>query len=762
MLYAMDGGCADIVNYRDETISATYERILYEISLMNDAKEIIETTKKKLEDETFWVNSGLTLTALAIDLLAGTLGNVLAIASPAGDVVNLAKKFHGKIINDRGKIIDAITKGEKTLDILFSEDIIITLLKQVVTEIGRFGAILQLVDDLRDDVKHFQEFDDMRRTIQEQLIFLDQSATTYSEKIRELRKKKDLLIEYANVIDAYLDEHCMITGDQSSVGIRILADSASSLTKPNEKRPDFFTSQKSQKIKAQAVGIVKQAVLSTTLKAADKPKTDNSQNNEVLDQESVAFYQVASKTPDSVGPRLLSDALVGAMNQAGNVGQVARRSVQELLDLSGTDVNQFITNKIEERFGANIEELTQNPEGFLVQSLMKKVDGIEGAVGGFESVIGLYSDYQATTKIAATLFKTISGDLSATSALYTVFETIGVTGFVKKAVNERLLNPSAIGSIFSGPMISFASTALLIHQQGKNHKEVMAALQKIQESLDRIEADIKEIKKTLDEIKQELIDLKTITRKGFEDLSEQLTVLINVVKAGFQKVSEDNLKHFDITANLIDGLAELIIDEADRERERDFKVYESEFRQKYRLAIADRRFGPVDTKIGDSDFLVFFTDYASEIAYDDVASGVATRLNMSRASKQLRWPIEMLFGLLPTMWKAIEAEYLNLSFGKFPNPLVWVQGVKAFMEFIQHHTENIAEGLSQKWLLEFVAQGERIVREFELLITNLKEGRYLSHSVIAKIVLDVIRPVEKKYRLRSEYGKRSIHPAFLI
>jgi hypothetical protein len=93
MLYAMDGGCADIVNYRDETISATYERILYEISLMNDAKEIIETTKKKLEDETFWVNSGLTLTALAIDLLAGTLGNVLAIASPAGDVVNLAKKI---------------------------------------------------------------------------------------------------------------------------------------------------------------------------------------------------------------------------------------------------------------------------------------------------------------------------------------------------------------------------------------------------------------------------------------------------------------------------------------------------------------------------------------------------------------------------------------------------------------------------------------------------------------------------------------------
>ena len=202
--------CDALVKYRDEILILKYDKIAKDYSVKKDNLNWIIAMKQEAKDESKWAASNSVGILKYINTICNGIQNAFAIASPQGNILNLAKKIHDvDQIKRKEKYFNTFSKSIENIENLMAEDIEQELIKgALVKETGTIGAIYSFFDDAKKDLKDIKDWKQLRIDVNNQLLMFEKSIIVYQEKYDSELKKLDQINRYNNYIAEYLNEYC--------------------------------------------------------------------------------------------------------------------------------------------------------------------------------------------------------------------------------------------------------------------------------------------------------------------------------------------------------------------------------------------------------------------------------------------------------------------------------------------------------------------------------------------------------------------------
>jgi len=203
--------CQELIEYRDNELVVLYDKAVSAYQLNAEALKDIEKYRKELQDDNSWAASNTVALVVTVKLLCDAFNDIMAIGSPQGKVLGLARQFHGKAIsNNSVKFFDALGKGKNNLSLLISENVEYEMFKMALSELGQVGNATAFFLNLRDNVESLDDHQNLRKELRLQLLQFDKASAAYSSKLNETFEKVDLLNEYKEYIDEYLNQNCSL------------------------------------------------------------------------------------------------------------------------------------------------------------------------------------------------------------------------------------------------------------------------------------------------------------------------------------------------------------------------------------------------------------------------------------------------------------------------------------------------------------------------------------------------------------------------
>lgn len=201
--------CQELIEYRDNELVVLYDKAVGAYQLNAEALKDIKKYREELEDDNSWAGSNTVGLVATLKLLCDAFNDIMAIGSPQGKVMNLARQFHGKTINNNSvKFFNALGKGKNTLSHLISENVEYEMFKTALSELGQIGNATAFFLNLRDNVESLDDYQNLRKELKVQLQQFDKASAAYSIKLNETFEKVDLLNQYKEYIDEYLNKNC--------------------------------------------------------------------------------------------------------------------------------------------------------------------------------------------------------------------------------------------------------------------------------------------------------------------------------------------------------------------------------------------------------------------------------------------------------------------------------------------------------------------------------------------------------------------------
>lgn len=204
--------CEELIKYRDNDLVSIFDKTTKSYLINEYALKDIQKYRQKLEDDNIWVASNGAALVATIKLLCDAFNDIMAVGSPQGKVINLAKKFHGKtIVPSSIRVLNGINKGKNGLSLMMEENIEYEFFKLTLTELGRVGNATSFFLTLRDNIEILNDHQNLKKEVNNQLSLFDKAISEYDKKINQTFKEIDLLNKYIAYIDDYLNKNCETT-----------------------------------------------------------------------------------------------------------------------------------------------------------------------------------------------------------------------------------------------------------------------------------------------------------------------------------------------------------------------------------------------------------------------------------------------------------------------------------------------------------------------------------------------------------------------
>ncbi|WP_289046175.1 hypothetical protein [uncultured Olleya sp.] len=201
--------CEELIKYRDSDLVSIYDKTIKSYLINENALKDIQQYRKELEDDNVWAASDGVALVVTIKLLCDAFNDIMAVGSPQGKVINLAKEFHGKtILPSSIRVLNGINKGKDGLSLMMTENIEYEIFKLSLTELGRVGNAASFFLNLRDNIETLNDHQNLKKEVNNQLTLFDKAISEYDIKVNQTFKEVDLLNKYKAYIDEYLTKNC--------------------------------------------------------------------------------------------------------------------------------------------------------------------------------------------------------------------------------------------------------------------------------------------------------------------------------------------------------------------------------------------------------------------------------------------------------------------------------------------------------------------------------------------------------------------------
>ena len=199
--------CKQLVQYRDNKLPALWDRQRnkYKIKaeLVSDIKNLKDTLLKTSKVAT----SDWQIVRLTLKMAANTIEDLINISSPQGHLLKTAKDAGVKYVT-KVAVYEAIKKGDKALEALYSEDVHNTILTHAVTDLGKLGSLLGAIKNFRDNINNWSDYQEVKGEVNKQMAALNKAVDKYNSELNKTAGSINEINQYKNYIDAYLAEHC--------------------------------------------------------------------------------------------------------------------------------------------------------------------------------------------------------------------------------------------------------------------------------------------------------------------------------------------------------------------------------------------------------------------------------------------------------------------------------------------------------------------------------------------------------------------------
>lgn len=199
--------CKQLVAYRDETLVNIWDKQRDKYVIHAQQVADLKKMRADLQKQTGTATSNLNLVLLTLKTAANAVEDIISAASPQGHLLSVAKKS-GTVAINRVKIYEAVKKGDKTFELLATEDVHKALALQALTELGRLGSIAAFIKNAHDNINSFADYQAVKGEVDKQMAMLNNALSSYNLKLKGSYAGIQELNTYKEFIDTYLKEHC--------------------------------------------------------------------------------------------------------------------------------------------------------------------------------------------------------------------------------------------------------------------------------------------------------------------------------------------------------------------------------------------------------------------------------------------------------------------------------------------------------------------------------------------------------------------------
>lgn len=202
--------CKQLVQYRDNKLVAQWDRQRNKYKIKAETISDIKKLKDTLLKTSKVATSNWQIVRLTLKMTANTIEDLINISSPQGHLLKTAKDAGVKYVS-KVAVYEAIKKGDKALDALYSEDVHTTILTHAVTDLGKLGSLLGAIKNFRDNINNWSDYQEVKGEVNKQMLALNKAVEKYNLELSKTANNIKEINQYKNYIDAYLAEHCRNT-----------------------------------------------------------------------------------------------------------------------------------------------------------------------------------------------------------------------------------------------------------------------------------------------------------------------------------------------------------------------------------------------------------------------------------------------------------------------------------------------------------------------------------------------------------------------